>query len=111
MSAFDSVDHVRPHRLWDGIVARSVRGERMTFAVVDLEPGVTAPEHRHGNEQLGLVLRGSVTMVVDGEARTLHAGEVPVPMMLKLVFFIRPIMSMLIMAAVRSRGIVGFFTQ
>ena len=75
MSAFDSVDHVRPHRLWDGIVARSVRGERMTFAVVDLEPGVTAPEHRHGNEQLGLVLRGSVTMVVDGEARTLHAGD------------------------------------
>jgi quercetin dioxygenase-like cupin family protein len=75
VSAFDSLDGVRPYQLWDGITARSVRGSRITFAVVDLEAGVAAPEHRHGNEQLGIVLRGSITMVVDGESRTLRVGE------------------------------------
>ncbi len=75
MSAFDRLDEVRPHRLWEGIVARSVRGDRITFAVVDLDAGVAAPEHHHGNEQLGIVLKGSITMVVDGESRTLGPGE------------------------------------
>jgi unsaturated pyranuronate lyase len=75
VSAFDRLEAVQPIQLWDGIVARSVRGDRMTFAVVDLGPDVSAPEHHHANEQLGLVLRGSVTMVVSGEARTLGPGD------------------------------------
>jgi quercetin dioxygenase-like cupin family protein len=75
MGVFDSLDSVRPYRIWDGAVARAVAGERMTFAVVDLEPDLEVPEHHHPNEQVGMVLKGFVTMTVDGESRRLGAGE------------------------------------
>jgi quercetin dioxygenase-like cupin family protein len=75
MGVFDSVDRVRPYRIWDGVVARAVLGERMTFAVVDLEPDLVVPEHHHPNEQVGIVLKGFITMTVDGESRRLGAGE------------------------------------
>ena len=47
----------------------------MTLAVIDLEPDSKVPEHHHENEQLGFVLRGSVTFTVDGESRELRAGD------------------------------------
>ena len=56
MGVFDSVSTVRPYKIWDGAVARAVGGERLTFAVVDLEPNRVVPEHQHPNEQVGLVL-------------------------------------------------------
>jgi len=75
MGVFDSLDSVRPYGIWDGAVARAVHGEKMTFAVVDLEPNLDVPEHHHLNEQVGMVLKGFVTMTVDGESRRLGAGE------------------------------------
>ncbi len=75
MAVFDRLDRVRPYRIWDGAEARAVLGERITFAVVDVDPNVAVPEHRHGNEQVGIVLKGTITMVVDGESRTLGVGE------------------------------------
>jgi len=75
MGAYDSLSTVRPYRIWDGAVARAVQGDRITFAVVDLEPNLVVPEHHHPNEQVGLVLRGFVTMTVAGESRRLGTGE------------------------------------
>lgn len=75
MSVFGSVGGFRPYKIWDGAVARAVTGERITMAVVDLEPDLAVPEHHHGNEQLGFVLKGSVTMTIAGESRSLRAGE------------------------------------
>lgn len=75
MSNFDALARLRPYRIWNGAVARALHGERLTMAVVDLDPGVAVPEHRHDNEQLGFVLQGSVTMTVGGERRQLGPGE------------------------------------
>lgn len=75
MSTFDSLGTVRPYRIWDGAVARAVKGERITFAVVDLEPDRVVPEHHHHNEQLGMVLKGAITMIIAGESRRLVAGD------------------------------------
>ena len=58
-----------------GVLARVVDGDRLTIGFVDIDPDVQVPEHRHENEQVGFVLRGSVTMVVDGNARELRVGE------------------------------------
>ncbi|HKW69573.1 MAG TPA: cupin domain-containing protein [Candidatus Dormibacteraeota bacterium] len=58
-----------------GVFARVVNGERMTLAVVDLEPNSTVPEHRHENEQLGFILQGSMVFTIGGEKRELHAGD------------------------------------
>ncbi len=75
VSSFERLDRVRPYRIWDGVVARVVRGNRMTFAVVDLEPHTAVPEHHHANEQLGIVLKGSITMEIAGESKMLGVGE------------------------------------
>ena len=47
----------------------------MTLAIVDLEPGVALPEHHHENEQLGFIIRGSMTMTIGGQKRELRAGD------------------------------------
>ena len=72
---FDNVDQLRPYQIWTGAVARAVHGDRITFAVVDVAASQDVPEHRHPNEQLGLVLKGSITMVIDGESRRLGVGD------------------------------------
>jgi quercetin dioxygenase-like cupin family protein len=47
----------------------------MTLASVDLGPNVRVPEHHHENEQLGIVIQGSVTFTIGGESRELGPGE------------------------------------
>ncbi len=54
--------------------ARRVQGERITLAVVELEPNAVVPEHRHDAEQMGLVMAGSIRFTVDGETRNLGPG-------------------------------------
>lgn len=75
MSAFKPVAELEPIQLADGIKARAVNGERMTMALVDLAPNAISPEHRHENEQLGFVVRGSMTMRIGDEVLELHAGD------------------------------------
>ena len=47
----------------------------MTFAVVELDPGAVAARHQHPNEQVGLVIQGTLDFEVDGERRQLNAGD------------------------------------
>ncbi len=75
MSAFEQLSRLQPIVLADGIKARAVKGERMTMAVVDFAPNAISPEHRHENEQLGFVIRGSMTMRIGDEVVELHAGD------------------------------------
>ena len=51
-----------------------MHGERLTLGVVELDPDSVVPEHRHENEQLGMVLSGSVVFRVGDESRELSAG-------------------------------------
>jgi quercetin dioxygenase-like cupin family protein len=75
MKTFEALRDVRPHLLRDGLKARAVQGERMTLAVVDLEPNATLPEHHHENEQLGFVIKGTIEFRIGSEKRVLEAGD------------------------------------
>jgi quercetin dioxygenase-like cupin family protein len=75
MKTFEPVSGLQPYQLRDGITARAVNGERITMAVIDLEPGAVSPEHHHENEQLGFVITGSLTMRIGSEKRVLRAGD------------------------------------
>jgi quercetin dioxygenase-like cupin family protein len=55
-------------------VARSVHGDRITMSVVELDPGALVAEHSHENEQLGIVLRGTMDFRVGDERRELGPG-------------------------------------
>ena len=72
---FSCLTELRPYHLLPGLVARAVHGERVTLSVVDLSPGLVMAPHRHANEQVGMVLRGSMLFTVGGEPRRRVAGD------------------------------------
>ena len=71
MTAFDELKAIPPQMLADGYLARAVHGKRLTMAVVEAAPGAVLPEHRHDNEQFGMVIQGTVTFRIGGEERSL----------------------------------------
>jgi quercetin dioxygenase-like cupin family protein len=73
-SAFSRLAELRPLEIWDGILARTVDGDGLTLAVVELAPGALVAEHAHENAQLGLVIRGSVEFRIGDEVRELGPG-------------------------------------
>src|SRR5207245_1129459 len=70
-----AVSTLKPARVSQGVVGRPLHAELLTIGFVDIDPGVLVPEHRHDNEQVGFVQRGSVTMTIAGQARELGVGE------------------------------------
>ena len=72
---FKPLHSIRPYKLAAGIAARAVEGERLSMAVVDLDPNAVLPEHHHDNEQLGFVIAGSITMRIGTEKRVLYPGD------------------------------------
>jgi quercetin dioxygenase-like cupin family protein len=75
MTAFEGTDRLEHIRIWTGVTVQAVEGDRTTLAVVDLEPGANVPEHRHDNEQLGVLIRGAMHFRVGDETRDLSPGD------------------------------------
>ena len=76
VSAFDDLESIRPQFLAPGYLARGVHGERLTLAVVEVEPGAELPEHQHANEQFGMVIEGSLILRVGDETQTMKPGGI-----------------------------------
>jgi quercetin dioxygenase-like cupin family protein len=74
MTNLGHLSELPPIQVWDGIRARRVQGDQLTMAVVELDPNAVLPEHRHPNEQNGLVVRGQLTIRVGDEERALGPG-------------------------------------
>jgi quercetin dioxygenase-like cupin family protein len=64
-----------PQEIWEGVLARAAHGERLTLALVELEPDAVVPEHAHDNEQAGIMLEGSFEMRVGEETREVTRGD------------------------------------
>lgn len=75
MSAFDHLREIAPHQLFPGFLARTIHGEELTLAVVEIDPESALPEHHHANEQFGLVISGSIVFRVGDEERELEPGS------------------------------------
>jgi quercetin dioxygenase-like cupin family protein len=75
VSGFDDLRDLPPIQVWDGVAARAVNGERLSLAVVELDPGAVVPEHHHDHEQLGMVITGSMSFRIGEETRDLGPGE------------------------------------
>jgi quercetin dioxygenase-like cupin family protein len=76
VSAFDDLQSISPQLIAEGYLARAVHGEQLTLAVVEVEPGAELPEHRHVNEQFGMVIQVSVVFRVGDETRTVEPGGI-----------------------------------
>jgi len=75
MKTFIPLAEIPPQQIWDGVVARTVEGAHMSFAVVELAPLSRVDDHQHPNEQIGIVLRGSLTFTIGSESRLVQAGD------------------------------------
>jgi quercetin dioxygenase-like cupin family protein len=74
MSAFADIEALAPQQIWEGVVGRTVHAERVTMSLVELEPGAVVPEHSHEQEQVGILLEGSLTFCIGGETKELGPG-------------------------------------
>jgi quercetin dioxygenase-like cupin family protein len=74
VSAFGELAALGPLKIWNGVVGRVVEGDRVTLCVIELDPNSVVPEHSHENEQVGVLLTGSVTFRVGDETRRLEPG-------------------------------------
>jgi quercetin dioxygenase-like cupin family protein len=63
------LDAIAPFALAEGVRARALFGDAAMLNLVELDPGAVVPEHSHPHEQLGIGLRGLITMVIDGTER------------------------------------------
>jgi quercetin dioxygenase-like cupin family protein len=61
--------------LADGVRGRPLFGERAMINLIEFEPGARVPPHSHPHEQLGIVLEGTHTLVVDGDVHELEPME------------------------------------
>ncbi|HEX5498294.1 MAG TPA: cupin domain-containing protein [Thermomicrobiales bacterium] len=58
-----------------GVRLRLVAGERAMVSWVDLAPRSSLPLHSHMNEQIGVMVEGTMTIEIGGEARQVGAGD------------------------------------
>lgn len=72
---YGSFEGIRPLRIWPGVLARDVKGEGVSFALIELEPNITVAEHSHPNEQVGFIVEGTFTFTIGGETRELAPGD------------------------------------
>jgi quercetin dioxygenase-like cupin family protein len=75
VSAFDSVGGIDRIDIWQGVAARGVQGDVMSLAVIELDAGAVVPEHRHENEQLGVLAAGSMRFRIGEEERVVQPGD------------------------------------
>ena len=75
MSAFSHVDELEILQIWDGVTGRVAAGKQAALTWIELEPNTVVPEHRHANEQTGLLLNGSLTFTIGDETEELRPGS------------------------------------
>ena len=71
---FADLEGLSAQRIWDGVTGRLVEGERVTLAVIELDPDSVVPEHSHENEQVGVLVAGLLEFRIGDETRRIGPG-------------------------------------
>jgi quercetin dioxygenase-like cupin family protein len=71
---FSNVHELEVTPIWDGVRARAIHGERTTLTWIELAPGAVVPAHSHDNEQMAILVDGSVRFRIGDETRDLSRG-------------------------------------
>lgn len=74
MSAFEHAETIPPRQIWDGLLGRAIHGNELTLSLLELEPGCEVPEHSHANEQIGILIEGSVSFRIGEETSEVTPG-------------------------------------
>lgn len=72
---FYKLDEVKPFAPLEGFQMQSVTGGDMMANWVRIEPNRVMPRHQHPQEQLGVMLEGSLELTIGDETRMLRPGD------------------------------------
>lgn len=70
-----SIDKLPVREIFPGLRARLVHSARTSQSWVEIDPGVSFPEHQHPHEQTVNVIDGTLELVVAGQPVVLEAGQ------------------------------------
>lgn len=59
----------------DVFLTQGAAGNETSIQRFVIDPGAKVPEHDHPHEQIGVVIQGTATFVVDGEDLVVEAGD------------------------------------
>ena len=76
MASFRHLDDLPLNVAFPGIGFRYVHGEQASFSVFELDPDAELPTHSHHNEQIGMLIRGSVTFRTDQGETAVGPGQI-----------------------------------
>ena len=74
MSAFDDAAAIPPQPVWDRVLARAVHGERLTLAIVELEPAPSSPSTATTTSSSASCSAARCSFRVGDEERDLEPG-------------------------------------
>ncbi len=63
------------HAIFPGVDIYTTHGQNLMLSLVEMQAHAVVEEHSHPHEQLGMMLEGSATFIIDGETRQVVAGE------------------------------------
>ena len=69
------LNDLEPLELIEGVNARIASSENIMLSHVQFEEGRLVPEHRHPNEQCGIVISGRVLFTIAGQEHIVEAGD------------------------------------
>ena len=72
---FNAIDELTAKSLAPGVDIKSLSGEKMTLVIFSIAEGSIIPEHAHPNEQIGTVLKGSLSLTIGDEEKIVRAGD------------------------------------
>jgi quercetin dioxygenase-like cupin family protein len=73
--SFFRLAEAQPTEPFAGIVMRGIYGAGASLSVVDLAPGALLPLHSHPHEQLGVIVEGTLFLIVGEVEHRVGAGE------------------------------------
>jgi quercetin dioxygenase-like cupin family protein len=76
-SPFRTWNGVEAWQFVDGVTLHAIGGEQILLCRVTYEPGKQVPDHNHEHtEQVMAIVDGEVRITVDGETKSVRAGDV-----------------------------------
>lgn len=73
---FPTRDEMTARTVFERVRIRTCAGDHMQFSLAEIPDGVEVPPHSHINEQMGIILTGTLRFTIADETKLLSPGDV-----------------------------------
>jgi quercetin dioxygenase-like cupin family protein len=73
--AAGSLVDIAPEEPYPGVLRRTIEGDGASVVFYRMEPGAQFPQHRHPQEQITIVRKGTLRMRIGAVEHDLHADD------------------------------------